>query len=59
MRKVKVDWVFMGPEPYLATCRRCGEHVAKPPMPTPLDAAIKYFEYASEAHKFCKEAVTP
>lgn len=33
MPKAKgVDWVACGPEPYLATCERCGETEPKPEM---------------------------
>ena len=52
---MKITWVTIGPEPHLAQCQRCGETIAKPPLPTPLPAAVKYMEYAIEAHRHCKE----
>lgn len=55
MRVRPGSWVTMGPDPYLATCQRCGQHIANPPLPTPLDAFVKYLRYAIAAHKLCKE----
>ena len=52
--KSKAPWLKAGPEPYLATCERCCRTVAKPPMPTPVDAFVKYCEYAAEAHRLCQ-----
>lgn len=50
-----VYWVICGPDPYLATCQRCGAHVDKPKLPMPLSAFVKYMEYAVELHHYCKE----
>ena len=50
----KVKWVKLGPDPWLATCGRCGEHERKPRMPTPVDALIRYLDAALAAHEFCR-----
>jgi hypothetical protein len=50
----KITWVVCGPDPYLATCQRCGQHVAKPPLPAPIDAFIRYLQYACELHRYCQ-----
>ena len=55
----KAEWVKMGPEPYLATCERCGETVEKPRLPTPLRAFVKYLEYAIEEHRLCAKVRHP
>ncbi len=31
----------MGPEPWMATCERCGGPIEKPPMGIPLDAFVR------------------
>ncbi len=51
------SWVRMGPAPFFATCDRCGEHVAAPPLPCELGAFVKYLAYAVAAHKNCREVV--
>ena len=56
MRKVRITWVILGPEPHLATCERCGGHEAKPDLPVPVDAALAYFKYVVEKHRFCRPA---
>lgn len=53
--KNKVEWVVMGPAPYLAHCTRCGGVIEPPPMPTPLRAFVKYCSYVLEIHRHCKE----
>jgi hypothetical protein len=55
MRK-KVTWVIMGPEPYFATCQRCGKQEPMPELPMPLDAFPKFCEYVVAKHQFCREA---
>jgi len=57
-RKKQVNWVTMGPEPYLATCVRCGGHIDKPKLPLPVAAFVKYSEYAIELHRHCEVAST-
>jgi hypothetical protein len=59
MGRTKAGWVTVGPEPHLATCQRCGGTVAKPELPIPLGAAVKYFEYAVALHAHCRLEVTP
>lgn len=51
----EVTWVIAGPEPWLAHCERCGVRIPKPKLPTPLPAAVKYMEYAVEAHRYCRK----
>jgi hypothetical protein len=51
----KVLWVVVGPEPYLATCERCGKHEPKPEFPTTVGAFIAYFKYVMEKHRYCQE----
>jgi hypothetical protein len=52
---MKITWVTMGPDPYFATCNRCGKHVDKPPLPMSISAFCKYNAYALELHRNCKE----
>jgi len=54
-RKKNVSWVKVGPDPYLAHCERCGGTIAQPPLPCPIPAFVKYCEYATEAHRLCRE----
>jgi len=54
MKKDTVPWVTIGPEPYLATCARCGKQESKPELPTPVEAALKYFGYIIEKHRYCE-----
>jgi len=51
---MKVRWLKVGPEPFLATCERCGGHVDKPALPMAVDAFLKYGNYAEALHKDCK-----
>lgn len=53
-RKQRVTWVTMGPDPYFATCNRCGEHIDAPKLPMPLKAFVKYGEYIAERHRYCE-----
>lgn len=52
-----VDWLTLGPEPYMATCKRCGARIDKPPLPATMGAVVKYLAYAEEAHRHCKPNV--
>lgn len=58
MMAEKITWLKVGPEPHLATCERCGGTVAKPPLPTPVSALVKYVRYAEEAHRYCRPELT-
>ena len=49
-----VDWLTLGPEPYMATCRRCGARIEKPPLPATIGTVVKYLAYVEEAHRHCK-----
>jgi len=53
-KRKRQAWVRMGPEPYLATCDRCGGHVEKPPIPCPLDAFVIYLDFAVSLHAHCE-----
>jgi len=53
-RRRIAPWLIMGPDPYLATCKRCGKQEAKPELPCPVDALVRYGEYLSERHRYCK-----
>lgn len=53
----EVRWLHVGPDPYLATCERCGKHVDKPPLPAPADAFVAYLRYAEKLHAHCKAEV--
>lgn len=50
----RVDWVVMGPEPYLGHCERCGENIEKPKLPAPLAMAVAWMKAAVELHRDCK-----
>lgn len=54
-RAKKVEWLVMGPAPWLATCNRCGDHVENPPMPASMEAVLAYINYAVLAHAGCRE----
>jgi len=53
--KTKAPWVIIGPEPYLATCKRCGEHIPKPTFPVSLRAFTRFLEAAAGLHEDCEE----
>ena len=53
-----VSWVVVGPEPYFATCKRCGATISKPSLPWWIDAFLSYMQYASDLHANCKEATS-
>lgn len=48
-----VTWVKLGPEPYMATCQRCGRTEAKPELPLPMKAFALYLEFLAEKHREC------
>lgn len=56
-RKPRVPWVEVGPEPYLATCQRCGGAVLKPELPVSVDGFVAYCRYAEELHAGCPKPV--
>lgn len=47
------EWVFMGPEPHLAHCVRCGRTEPKPPMPIAIDYAAAWLDAAVKRHRGC------
>lgn len=53
-RKRKAGTLFIGPDPHMATCERCGGTVPKPPFPISIPAFVKYTAYAEELHRDCK-----
>lgn len=53
-KRVAIDWVVMGPAPYFATCKRCGEHIEAPKLPMPISAFTHYSNYALELHRRCE-----
>jgi len=55
MTKSRCPWLFLGPEPYYATCGRCGKQEPMPELPVPVTAFIKFSEYVIERHRLCKE----
>lgn len=55
MKKKPVTWLMVGPEPFMATCHRCGKTEPKPELPTPFEAGIRYLEYLTEKHRHCQE----
>ena len=48
------DWLIVGPEPYLATCERCGLHVLMPPMRMTITTLIGFLERSIAQHSACK-----
>lgn len=50
----QVDWVFMGPEPHLATCQRCKETIAKPELPTTFPELLAFLGEATKLHAACR-----
>ncbi len=55
-KKSDVPWVVMNLKTHLTECLRCGNTEAVP-LPMPLSAASKFFEYLMEKHRFCPEKV--
>ena len=53
VRRAVVSWVVLGPEPYLATCQRCGALEPKPELPASVDAVVLYLRYVMERHRYC------
>ena len=55
------DWVTVGPEPYLATCMRCGWTLPKPPYPLQVEVVLGYMRGFIKAHADCppREAPAP
>jgi len=52
---VRVHWVTLGPEPYLATCSRCGAREPRPELPAAADAVVLYLRYVVARHRLCAE----
>lgn len=48
-----VDWIIVGPEPYLANCQRCGAHVAKPELPVSIDEFLRLLRAVEREHSAC------
>mgnify|MGYP000880867382 CR=1 FL=1 len=46
-------WVTIGPEPYLATCARCGLVEPKPDLPLSMDAFGAYLTFVTVKHRGC------
>ena len=57
-KKTPIDWLLCGPDPWLATCERCGKHEEKPPMGISLTAFVKYMRYVEELHRHCPADIT-
>lgn len=51
----KVTWVTLGPEPYLATCQRCGGHADRPQLPMKLDSFVGVLDGVLATHEHCVE----
>lgn len=52
-----ISWVVVGPEPWLATCLRCGEHQAKFVLPKPIDGVVAYMRGFIKLHEKCPEPI--
>ncbi len=52
-RQPKAYWLTMGPEPWLATCGGCGQHIQKPPMPLPFESFNKLLKAYVDVHSVC------
>lgn len=50
----RADHVIVGPEPHLATCRHCGETLAKPPMPCQIALFVAWTKEFVKLHRTCK-----
>jgi hypothetical protein len=53
-RKPSVPWLIVGPDPFFATCERCGKREPKPELPIPLDAAVLFMRYLVAKHRNCQ-----
>lgn len=49
--------LLVGPEPYLATCGRCGARLPMPEMPMKMSAFMRLLKGALNEHVVCLEAV--
>jgi hypothetical protein len=59
MKKRGIYWVTIGPDPYMATCQRCGNHERPPELPIPLTAFVQYCRYVQAKHQYCLEKGPP
>jgi hypothetical protein len=51
-----IDWVRLGPFPYLATCHRCGAHEPNPAEEViQLRAFVAHLRAVVEKHRHCRE----
>ncbi|MCX6023329.1 MAG: hypothetical protein NTZ05_16695 [Chloroflexi bacterium] len=46
--------LFLGPDPWLATCRGCGAKVDQPPMGISVKQFVQYCKEAEAAHAECE-----
>ncbi len=51
-------WVTLGPEPYMATCGRCGRTEPKPELPLSMEAFGAYLTFVALKHRDCVEPVS-
>lgn len=59
-REQRAEWITMGPEPWLATCGRCGVRIKKPELPMNLAEFIRRLRVVADLHSGCRERlVTP
>ena len=50
----EVPWLMMGPDPFMATCRRCGRSEPQCDLPNAIDVLVKYMAYISARHAACE-----
>lgn len=51
---LKAPGLLVGPEPYLATCERCGARLPKPDMPMKAQAFLRLLKSAVNEHAVCR-----
>lgn len=52
-RETRAPWVTMGPDPWFATCQRCGTHERQPELPLPIPAFVAYADFVIAKHEGC------
>jgi hypothetical protein len=52
-----VDWVYLGPSPWLATCDRCEGRIEMPAFGITLDSFVRYLRLALNDHASCVRGI--
>lgn len=50
-----LSWIVMGPEPWLASCLRCGDVLRSPKMPVEIGPLARFLKAWADIHRDCAE----